>query len=294
MAALEDFQFELDGYAFGDGLPIFMDEEGFDTGELGFVTQDTVNPITGVTMMGRDVLKTPDWSFALHVNQDDPESALAELAKLGKAATNDGRGWSDSRTVIPLRYAVGGRTRRVYGRPRRFSYKPNNRIIGGYMPPLLTFGRTDALHYDDFEQSVTLGLAPSIPGGLEWPAEFPMTFNRPADFTRPGGIVVGGDAPTYPVIKFVGPSLNPRVTIGTFKMGLVGTLGSLATVTIDTRPWAQTIVRTGSTSGVKLTQDTRLARAVLEPGSYEAVYAATDITGESSCQVRWRDAWTTL
>ena len=187
MPLTADYQFELDGYVFGDGCPIFVDAEGFDTGELGFITQDTTNPITGATMMGRDVLKPPDWSWILHVNRDDQTGALAELAALGKVMTNSGRGWSDSREALALRYRLDGRIRRVYGRPRRFSYKPGNRVWAGYLPPMASFSLVDPNHYDDNEQAVTLGLAPSIPGGFSWPAGWPLTFNRDADFTRPGG-----------------------------------------------------------------------------------------------------------
>lgn len=292
--ALEEFQFELDGITFGHGADIFVDQDGFDPGDPEWITQDRTNPITGATMMGRDVRKPSDWNFIMHVNGTDPLDALNKLAVLGAKWANGADGWQSSRSVMALRYNIGGRIRRVYGRPRRFSAKPNNKILGGYLPPVATFARADSLHYDDFEQSSEIAIAATPPGGLEFPADFPLDLAREPSYVPPGSVVVGGDAPTAPVVTFTGPVIDPVLTVGDFVLGLVGELPADATITVDARPWSMNITRTGAAEQMTLSRDTRLARAGLKPGSYQATFTGVSASGAARARVAWRNAWHTL
>lgn len=294
MAVLEEFQFELDEYVFGHHRPIFVDQDGFDPGDESIIDQDQTNPLTGARVMGRDVVAAGTWTFAMHVDGEDPTTALEEVAKLKAIWRNGADGYREGRVVKPLRYNIAGRTRVVYGRPRRFSFKPNNRLLGGYLPPLATFDRADDLHYADEINTLDMALAPDVSGGFEWPATWPLTFDRDPGFVPPWEILVGGDAPTLPIITFFGPVTDPSITIGDFTMGLAGSIGEGGSVEIDTRPWAQTITRAGNAGSARLTRDVRLTRAALRPGAYSAVYRGTDATGESSCRVVWRDAWHSL
>lgn len=299
MAVLTDHQFELNGYAFGIDLPITVDQTGFDPGDFDVIDQDSVDPITGVTRMGRDVQTAPEWTWNLHVDQEDEESALAELAALKYAWSNNGKGWNTSRDVGMLRYAVGGRTRVVFGRPRRFSAKPDNRILNGYIAPVASFKRSDPLHYDDVEQSVLMSMKPAETGGATFSASFPLTFEREPDFIPASAMEVGGDAKTWPIVTFYGPVLNPSVLIGDVLISVTGSIGepvgaTPSSMTIDTRPWVQTVFRSGNTSGAVLNRATRMARSALAPGTYSAVFRGVDTSGESQCRVRWRNAWQTL
>lgn len=294
MAELAEFQFELDGYVFGNGRPIFIDQDGFDPGDTEIITQDQSNPVTGARMMGRDTPGAATWTFAMHVDQEDPDTALAELAALGAIWRNEDVGFRDARVVKMLRYRVGARTRCVFGRPRRFSYKPNNKILGGYLPPLATFDLSDSLHYGDTENMIEIHMAPSVPGGFSWPAVWPLVFERPTDWADPGVVVVGGDAATAPVVTFYGPVTDPKIVVGDFTLGLTGTIYDGGSVTIDARPWAQTISRAGNAGTAALGRTTRLSRALLRPGSYGAVFSGIDMTGSARCRILWRDAWHTL
>jgi hypothetical protein len=299
MAVLKDYQFELNGYAWGLDLPIFVDEQGFDTGDASPITQDSVDPFSGVTRMGRDVVGAPEWTWNLYVDQEDAPSALAELGKLRYAWSNNGKGYPDSREVSMLRYAVGGRTRVVFGRPRRFTAKPGNLLHAGLVPPVVTFQASDRLHYDDVEQSIRMAMKPAEKGGATFPASFPLTFEREPDYVPASAMLVGGDARTWPVVTFYGPVTNPSVTIGDVVIALTGSIGEPvgsfpSSVTIDTRPWSQTVTRSGNTSGVILSRFTRMNRSAVAPGTYSAVFRGLDTSGESECQVRWRNAWQTL
>lgn len=294
MAALEEFQFELDGYAFGNGLPIFVDPTGFDPGDAEVVDQDQTNPLSGARMMGRDMVGAPTWTWNLHVDGEDPDTALASLAAMAAKWRGGSAGFRDSRTVSRLRYRIGSRTRCVFGRPRRFSAKPDNRILGGYLPPMATFALADAKHYDDDEQLFDMRMAPTVAGGFSFPAAFPITFESSVDNEPPSAVVVEGDAATAPIVTFYGPVLDPKIKIGNFVLGLSGTIYEGGSVTIDARPWAQKITRSGNAGTAGLTRDTRLNRALLEPGAYSAVFTGSDQTGMARCRVRWRNAWHSL
>lgn len=294
MAALEEYQFEVNGYVFGRDCPIFVGEDGFDPGEPEWVTQDQTNPITGASVMGRDIRTPSDWTWALHVNHDEVDDAMVELGKMGAAWSNFADGWDESREIAMLRYRIGSRTRCVFGRPRRFSAKPDNRLQFGYLPPMASFARSDSLHYDDNEQKLTMKLAPFESGGAIFPLSFPLTFERDTDFTPPSAVVVGGDARTFPTVVFKGPVTNPSVTVGDVTIAMVGTVGDGGSVTIDTRPWRQTVTRVGATAGAVLSRDTRMARSGLRPGAYSAVFRGVDPTGSAQCQILWRDAWHTI
>jgi len=297
MTVLEDFQFEVNGYVFGRRCPVFVDTAGFDPGSAEWTTQDTTNPMSGATNFGRDVLSGPEWTWMLHVDgdQDLGESdGLRILGEMGAAWRNGANGYKDSSVVLPLRYRLAGRTRVVFGRPRRFDYKPDGRILGGYLPPSASFKTADPLHYDDVESGIDITLAPPISGGTSFPAVFPITFRRDPGYLPPSALVVGGDAPTAPIVEFIGPVLNPSVTIGAFTIGLTGQIGEGGIVTMDARPWINSITRSGNTAGASVSRATRLTAARLRPGNYSAVFRGQDASGQGRCRVRWRNAWHTL
>jgi hypothetical protein len=292
---LDDHQFEMDGYRWGLHCPISTDAQGFNPGNNGWLTQDQNSTLTGANMMGRDVRQAQTWSWILHVDQDSPETALAELAAMGSRWMGGVVGFRNARDVKMLRYCVAGRTRVIFGRPRNFDYAPDNRLLSGYMPPSATFQKADALHYDDVEQSADLTLGAVKPGGFEWPASFPITFTRDADYVPPWAVVVGGDAPTAPVIEFTGPVLNPAIQVGAYKLALSGLLPEGAKIRIDARPWANTIRRSGAASpNLQLSSQSRLSSMRLLPGAYDAVFTGVDATGSARCRILWRDAWHTL
>lgn len=295
MAALKDYQFELDGYVFGMDRPVFVDTTGFKPGSGDVMDQDQTNPITGARMMGRDTVTAGTWTWMLHMGTESPEEMLAELGVMGTKWRGGAAAFRESRAVSALRYAVGGRTRVIFGRPRKFDYDSvDGRFAYGYLPPSATFDKSDALHYDDDEQMATMHLKPADVGGAVLPGAFPLTFERAPDYVPESAVVVGGDASTAPVITFTGPVLDPSVTIGGVTVGLTGRLGAGGSVTIDTRPWAMTITRVGDTAGAYLSASTRMTRSALKPGAYSAVFRGTDTSGDSRCQVRWRNAWNTI
>lgn len=289
---LDEFQFDLDGYVFGLGMPVFIDAEGFDPGDPDNITQDGSNPITGARAFGRDMHSAQTWTFACYLSTEDVESALAAAAAMGSKWRDEKWLPADARAM--LRYRIGGRTRCVFGKPRRFSFKPGNALLQGNLPPLATFDTVDVKHYDDVESFVDILKAPSISGGFEVPFEAPLVVEVPANDVPQGSIEVGGDTSTGFAIDFFGPLTNGSVKVGDeFTAGFTGTLQAGQSLTIDGRPWATSVTRTGG-ADVVLSRDTRLNRAVVRPGNYQAVLSGSDETGTARCRVRWRNAHSTL
>jgi hypothetical protein len=291
-AVLSDYQFELDGFVFGRGLPVFVDSDGFDPGDYEKITQDGVNPITGARMFGRDMHGSTTWTFSCHVDREDPVGALETLEAMG--ATWLDEKWLEPDNIAMLRYAIGGRTRVVFGKPRRFGTAMTNTLIGGHLPPVATFDLSDTKHYADTEQILDLGVYASVPGGFEAPLVFPLVIELPADSSPTRAVTVGGTTKTGLVIEFTGPLTDGSVTIGDLEIGFVGTLPDDSKFIIDARPWSMGITRVGPQDGVALSRATRLTRALLAPGSYQAHMRGTDQTGTAQCRVRWRDAYATL
>lgn len=301
MLDLDEMQFEIlrsessaAGVGFGIGLDVSVNDGGFDPGEFGWLTQDSVNPTRGVTMFGKDVATGRTWSWQLHTDKDDTQEALAALGTLAAAwrarqvAGTPGR-------VLPLRYRIGDRVRRVYGRPRRFSAPPSNLIMSGLIPITADFSVVDDLHYADDESSTVITYSQDNDGGFVLPTTLPIV-TLPGS-NRQGLVTVQGDAPTYPIIRIEGPITNPYVASEDWTLNLNMTIPEGDYVEIDTRPWRLTATRNGnprdSVAG-KLGRRQWLSDVTLQPGNYELVFGGSSSTGGATCAVSWRDAWTSL
>lgn len=295
---LADYQFEIlpdsgstSGVPFGIGLNVSLDDGGWDPGENEWQTQDGTNQVNGATAFGNDVLLGPTWAWAMHVNRDDPTTALTSLNELSKA-------WR-ARDIVErpgkmsvMRYRLAGRDRRVYGRPRRWAAPPNNRILGGLIPIAATFKLADAYTYDDLSQSTTIPFALTSTGGFTFPVTFPAT-------TLPGGqrqglITVGGDVAAFPVIRINGPISAPMVKCDNTWTLSMPALSLLAGqwVEIDTRPWAQSVLRNGLYSEAgKLARRIRLRDLRLTPGNHDISFSGVSVEGTATCAVTWRNTY---
>lgn len=293
MADLQDHQFELDGFVFGFGAGLEVDQEGFDTGTAEWQTQDSTGYGSGATKYGRDVLQGPTWAWEAFTNGASEAEALAILGAAGKAwRIREKR--STPGEFSTLRYAVAGRTRRIYGRPRRFSAPPNNKILGGMVPVVVDFKAADFLHYDDIEMRVPLDTAPSRAGGLVGPLVGPLTTLVEAE-PREGSVVVDGDEDTPLIATFYGPSSNAWLAVNGVRVCEInGAIAYDQQVEVDARPWVNTIRRDGAAVPGLLSRRTFLDQMRLSPGPVLLEYGAIDETGTSRVEVRWRSAWSTL
>lgn len=295
MLSLNEMQFEIlaseessEGVGFGIGLDISVDDGGFDPGANEWGVQDTVSPTRGHTQFGRDYLTGPTWAWSLHTNRSDVPEAVESLGVLSTAW----RGWEIIDTpgaVLPIRYRLADRVRRVYGRPRRFSAPPSNRIISGLVPITCDFKCVDAFTYDDEESSVSLSANVSQKStGFTFPVIFPTTTAPPE--SREGRAFIGGDAPAYPVIRIDGPISKPFLSTDDWRLDLDISLAAGEYAVVDTRPWKLTALKNGTQSVAgKLGRRQWLGDMKLRPGNRSLSFGGSSSTGGATCTVSWRN-----
>lgn len=294
MTISQDHQFDLDGVTFGLGCDIAIPSEGgFDPGSADWRTQDGVNGVGDRRRYGRDYLDGPTWAWSAFTDQGSEAEALTAIEQLATVWRNE----SNRRTpgnMRALRYRLAGRTRRIYGRPRRFAVDaPTNLILVGRTGVSMDFVAADALTYDDALTTMSMGIIEATYSGFAVPAVAPWP-SLAVVGTRSGTIVVGGTATTSMMtITFTaGPNAglaNPKVTIGGREFGLTTTLAPGRSATIDV--YAQTV--TGVASG-ELTRATRLEGVGLKPGTYVVDFDGTDSSGTGRVTLSWRSAYNGL
>lgn len=294
MATLNEGEFELDGFGFGgEGHGVVVPPSGFDPGSASLDTQDGSNPVGDGLLMGRDFVRPPLWGFTLLTNADTASDALDNLEALQAKWRADNVRQSPG-AFSTLRYQLGGRTRRVYGRARRFSTAINTTLWSGLTGAVADFQLVDPLFYDDAQRSQTVSIVPASVGGVLSPLIGPIT--TLAGGPRQGVIAdVGGSAPTPIYATIRGPITNPWVSGPGFKLQLNTSLGSGQYVTFDARPWAMTVRRNdGASLAGKLSRTSRLTDAKLRPGSCELLFGGSDPTATATCTVTWRPAFYSL
>jgi hypothetical protein len=302
----EDYNFEIlptvdstNGVPFGIGQTVSLDDGGFAPGSTDWAIQDTESSTNGTTSFGRDKLLGPTWSWQLHVNTDDDSNALAALATFRHAwhamHIRDTPGM-----VLPIRYRLDGRNRRIYGRPRRFDAPMDNRILSGFIPVSADFKCVDGLHYDDQMTSVSMTLGaelvdpPGVDAGGGWTFPVTLPYDTLPPTQRQHALVILGDSPAQPVIRFNGPVVNPALETDDWKIALNLTIPIGQFVEIDTRPWRMTTLLNGVAGvGGALGRKTRMHKIVLNPGYFEARYSGFS-SGTSVCQVSWANTWSSL
>lgn len=290
-------QWELDGVTFGYGTGIEVRE--FEVGPPDIETADLQLPGQDGTVFGRDTHsgRTLTWEL-FTARQWSAAQARARWSELQSKWVNPALRLRP-RTVMPLRMRLpGGQPVVVYGRPRRFEAPDAGMIRQGHVELIADFKCADAYFYDDSGEggarSVTLTLvADSSETGIVWPVTWPVVWGAQGE--RQDTVVNSGDSPTWPVITFHGPVAQPSIElVGTGRrLSLDTTLASDRSITIDTRPWARTILRDDGASFAGVARGASLAEFQLPVGQTVMAYRGTDLSGQSRCVIAWRDAYTT-
>lgn len=292
MTDLLNEQWELGDVVFGSGMPIDSEAQS-SPGTYTWRTQDDSSPVGDGGRTGIDLIDPGSWNFQLFTNMEDEIGALEELARLALAWRAD-EVRKESGEVVPLRYRMANRTRRVYGRPRRFEAPLDNRLFGGYVPITCDFKTVSELFYSDEEYvSPEVGSLLPTTGGFTAPIVTPLT-TETADVVRPYEFTVGGVMPTpYVLYEFTGPRTDAYLDVdGEYQVILKGTIPLGTTIIVDTRPWRMSIYRQdGGGMGNMLSRRTRLASLpALRPGYHTVSLGGSDPSGLSRARVRWREA----
>lgn len=298
MSALQDHWFEIlpdaeahDGFVFGIGADVSVDDEGFDTGESAWLTQDSQNNRRGTRNFGRDVRGAKTWTWSTHVNRSDVEGALDTLEEFESAWSPEALALEPG-AVTALRYRIGGRDRRIFGRPRRYSAPPSNRILNGYVPVTHDFELTDSYTYDDLATTVNIPFASeSGISGFEFPVVFP-TLTLPSDETEQA-FYVGGTQRAYPVVRFYGPWTNPSLRTDDWVLSWSGSVPNGGYIEIDARPWRLTVLNQSGASAVEgLPKTLALEDIWLPPKAQtQARLGGVAPSGGAYASVSWRNTF---
>lgn len=313
-ADLEEYQFELEDVVFGVDRDMGVVEGSFTPGGPDIRMKDAEYDSSDGGRPGRDYYGKSTWSWQFFADGATSTEALDMLEALKSVwPTEELR--KQPNLLVPLRYNLGERTRRVYGRPRRWSPVVNNTLGHGTAGVAADFHVFDHRFYDDNEQSMAVPIVTTTrDSGVLVPFVPPFTSRRPAA-PRLLKITVGGKVPTPFVTVIKGPVNRPRVRItgtptpkpdgtpwrdsnGKTFEGLTIEIPSLVSandeVTVDSHPWARTVT-SSSGAGVRTNpRITKLDQLLLPPGSYQIAFTGEDPTGTSEATVKWRNAHLSL
>lgn len=273
------------GLLLGESHDVFISE--LDFGDADSVAQDVVNPVTGVTMFGRDYLSRSEITMTLYSNKSDMKEALAALKPVTQF-------WAKAASFKPgqttsLTFMLGGEEYTVYGRPRKHAVVTDKLSRKGVAKMVVSFARADNLFYAPAEL-LTLRLNGSSKSGFRFPAKFPIfTGAKPG---RREGQTYNADAtaPSPFTARFYGPSKAQTLTVGGKKLSLNVTIPYDRSVIVDTR--AQTVQWADTKAYIPgaLSQSSRLSQLRVPVGDNEVIYQATDETNTSYVTVSWNPA----
>lgn len=278
-------EFELDGYLLSPAARVLV--SNFDPGTTGFNIQEVELPSGPGRRFGREWVAPQDWTFEFTAMSPGVDAMLADMADFAPVWLRSGR---DPGTESILRFNIEGSVRRVYGRPRRWSYNPLDARWRDYVTAGGMFALSDPVQYDDEIRLETLYINPvNRAGGVKSPLTSPLT--TVSGGTRQGVINdVGGELETPIFATFIGPITNPKLTGDGWEIGFDVTLSHTESVTVDTRLFTA-LRNDGASMGGKLTRGTRLNKARIKPGATELNFSGIDATGTAQVIVTWRPAY---
>lgn len=295
MTVLKDYQFELEGVVFGLGAPVHVETQGFDPGDDDIDDRQEQRPGDDSYAFGQDSLTPSAWTWEMFTaTARHGSQAVTDMAALKSAWRSAGHRRLRN-LIVPLRYQIAGRTRRVYGKPRRWAVALETRLEQGYSEIVADFQRADALYYEDEERVATLFSVPQGGTGFTTPIITPLTTLVPAQPLL-AAVNPGGEAYAPFEVEFKGPISNPRlVSENGWEVGIRGSLGTNERITVRTYPWWYDARKADGTdvSG-RISPATRLSKARLDPDGESLRLLGVDSTGLSRATVRWRPAYISI
>lgn len=288
-----DLVYDLDGFPFGGSYA----ETGylvqdFDPGQVDIIANDEPFPRQDGVRFGRDYRGGRLLTFDILLMQGSGTGAdtLDAFGRLSSVWDADMVRATPGAVSI-LRMTRAGRTRRVYGRPRRFAPK-SERNQFGWLNVLADFQAMDGLFYSDAELSTVIGMsAPSV-GGLVGPLIGPIDAESAGEGVQ--AVFVGGDKPAWLGLRIRGPIVDPEIeVVGAWKIKMNVTLASDDWVMIDPSPWNRGVRRANGANlaGAFTADSQRLSQMRIPTGSQQILLRGTDITGSASVQAYVREAY---
>lgn len=288
--ALVNGQYELGDFLFGEdgtNAPPYRVEEfspdtpALETNDLGIPDEDGLR-------MGAEYRRGRLLTFKMNVLTRG--SALDALDDLEAAWDGDTyRQYPEAYTT--LRMKRGGRTRRVYGRPRRFSATTIRSTLG-WVPVTADFQCIHHHYFDDSTKESTVTIVPPTTGGFTVPFYVPFSVTGSSG-SRTGSITVNGKHPSWPVYTIYGPITYPIIEmVGIGSIPLSISLSELQSLEIDTRPWVRRVTRNDGVNLAGLIDPfaSALKDMYIPPGTWNFLLKGIDPTGTSYLTINWLDA----
>lgn len=286
---MEEGQFELDGYVFGaPGDPVVVLEDGLDTGAPSIRTNDAPNPVGDGGYFGRDFLDGPTWAFTLGV-QDD-EDVYTTLADLARVWRNEAVRKTPGAESI-LKFRRGGKTYRVYGRPRRFGVNPGATADNQWQIVEADFKMHDTVMYADESRREVLRLGDPTPDdGLVLPETLAWDLGTQSTSTW-RSVSVSTFEPTPFLLEIRGPASGAMSQVTVEGMGWAFDLDMAIpannVVRIDTRDMTAQM-QNESVAGA-LSRRSRL-NARITSGNFPFFMSANGDTMGAYTRVTWHTA----
>lgn len=283
-----DLSYTLDGFQFGASTDFMVHDIA--VGDTEVRANDVNLPRQDGIRFGRDYMGGRLISFEMILLSGNGETALNQLSALQTAWLADAvRGTPGAVSVLTM--TRSGRTRRCYGRPRRFALG-SERSRAGWVSVTADFQCVDHLFYSDAELTTTIGMsAPSV-GGLTGPLIGPIDAESAGEGVQ--DLFVGGTVHAWPVFQIHGPIIDPTIeVVGQWTAKLSVTLASDEYVTIDPTPWNRAVRRSNGANlaGGFTAASQRLSQMRIPPGRQQILLRGLDPTGTASVQVYVREAY---
>lgn len=282
-------QYDLDGYHFGawtDPVQVVAGGDVYTPGEVR--NQDQENPRWEDVWFGRDYA-TPgvrEFTFTME-NLTDVRPALSELAAAWRPAYRSQPG----RYGI-LRWREGDAVYRQFVRPRDFTIAPQRVANIKRRTVVAKLRCRDAVAFADDEHSITLDLVNEVTStGLLFPNAFPWSFGESTQSTRTNIAHVYSPTPTPMRIAITGPVVGSSTKLKLWAPSWQLDFGSLTlwpgqVLEVDT--YART-ARVGGTSVTGSLTHASVLSALLQPGTTEFRFDATDESATTTATIYWRD-----
>jgi len=287
-----DLSYDLDGFLFGVGSDFHVND--LDMGEVEIRNNDAAMPRQDGIRFGRDTRggRTLTFVDVLVMTSNGTDVSAQDAFARFTSAWRANLVRSTPGAVSILKLTRGGRTRRVYGRPRRFA-PASERNRFGWFSADADFQCVDDLFYSDAELTTSIGMTVPSVGGLVGPLIGPIDAESAGSGVE--SLFVGGTEPAWVSVQIHGPIIDPSVEVeGQWSFKLAGvTLASDEWVLVDPSPWNRTVQRSnGANMGGYFTQASqRLSDMRIAPGPTQIILRGTDPTNTAYAQSYVREAY---
>ncbi|MCQ9367948.1 hypothetical protein NQ036_06780 [Brevibacterium sp. 91QC2O2] len=283
MAQLEHGQWDLAGYRFGVGYPVYP--ALVHPGGVDKRVQDQPNPAGDGLLFGRDYRTPRPWVLDMTITGATPAEAAANAEAFERAWEYARETWKPGED-IPLTFNRHGAVKRIYGRPRALDLDTADLwTLETVTGQKAEFQPGDATLYADAAQSITLTMAAGRYSGFVFPVVFPWSTTEAGQ--RQGVITSTGRRPTHDVrIRIHGPIKNPVVKGPGWTLKLTGSLAYDRYIDINARAKTATWDNGGSAVSL-LSRSTFFSDIVIKPGNSELTFTGEDETGTSTATITW-------